>query len=74
MNIVKDMRTLKAMQKRGFVTFCNQTGSKIHGLYSSNMFVCYYVDSAKSHFVYNGKTYTEKYFDGCFFPFVVEVE
>ncbi len=72
MKTVKNMNTLKAMQKKG-VIFCNQTGSKISGLYSNKLFTCYYVDSAPLIFEYKGNIYGEKYFDGCFYPFVVEL-
>ena len=73
MGVVKNMNTLKAMEKLGLVKFCEQTGEKITGLYSSRGFTCYYVDEAKINFMYKGKKYTQEYFSGCFFPYVVEV-
>lgn len=73
MNIVKDLRVLKAMRKQG-VKFCDQTGEKIHGLYDKRLFTCYYVDEAPSQFIYKGKKYGQKYFDGCFMPYIIELE
>ena len=74
MKVVKNLNTLKAMAKMGFVEFCDQTGEKIKGLYSSKTFTCYYVDDANMSFQYKGKTYERKFFDGCFYPYVVEIE
>jgi hypothetical protein len=59
MIIIKDMRVLKALQKRGFVEIHEET----------NMFG--YVRDGKHSFVYKNKTYFTKYFDGCFYPFVI---
>ena len=73
MDIVKNMNTLKAMQKMGFVKFCEQTGEKITGLYSSKLFTCHYIDEAKLEFEYKGKKYGQKYLSGCFNPYVVEL-
>ena len=70
--IVRDIKTLKEMQKLGFVTFCKETGTKIKGLYSNETFICCYIDSAET-FEYKGKKYTEKYFSGCFYPYLVEL-
>ena len=73
MNIVKNINTLKAMKKRGFVKFCDQTGEKITGLYDNRKFTCYYIYEAKLSFEYKGKKYGQKYFDGCFYPFIIEL-
>jgi len=70
--IVKNLNTLKAMQKMGFVKFCDQTGEKIHGLYDRKLFTCYYVYEAEQNFTYKGKKYGQKYFSGCFMPYVIE--
>ena len=74
MRTVTNMNTLKAMRKRGLVKFCGDTGSKITGLYGGRSFICYYVDGANINFTYKGGVYTQKYFDGCFFPYVVQVK
>lgn len=73
MNIVENMSTLRAMQKRGFIEFCDQTGKTIETLYSKQKHTCYYVNDGKFSFTYKGKEYGIKYFDGCFMPFVVEL-
>ena len=70
--VVKNMNTLKAFEKRGLVIFCSDTGTKITGLYGGNSFTCYYIDSA-CNFEHKGKKYREKYFSGCFYPYLVEV-
>jgi len=72
--VVKNMNTLKAMQKMGLIEFCEQTGEKIHGLYDSHMFTCYYINEAPFTFEYKNKTFGQKYFSGCFMPYVVEYE
>ena len=72
MKVVTNLNTLKAMQNYG-VVFCNDTGSQICGLYSNKKFKCYYVDSAPHKFEYKGKMYGERYVDGCFNPYVVEL-
>lgn len=73
MKIVRNMNMLKSMQKKGFIELHHQTGRKITGLYSNKEFTCYYVDAGMLFFKYNGKKYTTKYFDGCLFPYIVEV-
>ena len=74
MEIVKNLNTLKAMAKRGLVEFCDQTGFKIRGLYSRDTFTCYYVWEGKDRFEYKGQSYGIKYFDGCFYPYVVKLD
>ena len=71
--IVNNLNTLKAMEKKGFIKFCDQTGEKITTLYSNKTMVCYYIDEGDSSFTYKGKKYGVKYLDGCFYPFVVEL-
>lgn len=77
MKIVKNMNTLKAMRKRGLISFCNDTGKKITGLYSNNKHTCYYVDDSASgfnQFEYNNKQYKLEYLSGCFYPYIIERE
>lgn len=73
MKIVKNLNTLKAMQRLGFIKFHHQTGEQITGLYSSKKFTCYYVDDGKYFFTYKGKKYGTTYISGCFCPYVVEL-
>lgn len=56
--IVKDRRTLKAMEKRGLIS---------QHEYSEFP----QVDADLSQFAYKDRTYWIKYFEGSFFPFVV---
>jgi hypothetical protein len=71
--VVKNIPLLREMEKAGFVKLHHQTGKRVGLLYSSKTTVATYVYEAKNHFVFLGKTYEEKYFDGCFMPFVVEI-
>lgn len=71
--IVNDMRLLRKFKRMNLVTFHNQTGTKITGLYSSKKFTCTYIDSAKT-FEHEGYCYQEKYFDGCFCPYLVRTK
>jgi hypothetical protein len=77
---VQDMRTLKALERRGLIVFHSQTGSKITGLYSHDKFTCYYIDgigpNAESSydFVYNNRRFKIEYVSGCFCPYVKEIE
>lgn len=72
MKIVENLNTLKAMERKGLITFHNQTGTKIQGLYSDQKFTCYYIADGLSNFDYKGKKYSTRYFSGCFCPYVVE--
>jgi len=59
MNIIKDTRKLNAMIKRSFIT-------------DTKYGVLPQIDSELTSFDYKGKEYKVKYFDGSFYPFVVE--
>lgn len=72
--VIRDISLLKKMEKQGFVKFHPQTGTKIHGLYDKNLFICTYVDEADPIFQYKNRVYGQKYFDGCFYPYVVEYQ
>lgn len=73
MQTVRNMNTLKAMAKAGFIELHKQTGTKIKGLYSPNSFTCYYVYEGHFNFWYKGEAYGVRYFDGCFYPYVVKL-
>jgi hypothetical protein len=70
---VKNMNTLKAMERKGLIELHRQTGSKIAGLYSNQKFTCYYVHDGLTQFQYKKQWYGIKYFSGCFFPYVVKL-
>jgi len=72
MQTVRNLNTLKAMERAGHIKLHRQTGSKITGLYRREKFTCYYVDEGSYSFDYKGKKYGVKYFDGCFCPYVVQ--
>ena len=59
MNIVSDKRKLNAMIKRGLIS------NTEYGILPQ-------IDSELTSFNYKGKEYQVKYFDGSFYPFVVE--
>ena len=70
--VVKNANLLRSMEKQGLIMFHPQTLTKITGLYSSKKFTCYYIDEAPYRFVYKGRTYGQKFFSGCFCPYLVE--
>lgn len=70
--VIKNINRLKLMEKRGLIKFCNQTGTKIKALYSDESFICTYIDEAPFLFEFEGEMYGQKYFSGCFYPYVVK--
>jgi len=70
--VVRNMNLLKSLERQGFIEFCAQTGTKISGLYSNKTFTCYYINEAPDQFTYKGRTFGQKYFSGCFYPYLVE--
>jgi hypothetical protein len=72
MKIVKDLDMLQDMRQHK-VVFHEHTGTLITGLNSDVPFMCYYVLDAPFKFEYKGKMYAEMYFDGCFYPYIVEL-
>ena len=73
--IVRDMRTLNAMAKRGLIKLDKSTGETVwwNGQSSKAYYVDDYGDNAQwpGVFEYKGNRYTLTYFDGCFCPYVV---
>ena len=59
--IIKNMNTLKAMERRKLIELTSDT--KKFG----------YVNDGKINFEFNGSKYKIKFFDGCFYPFVIKV-
>lgn len=69
--MVRNMNTLKMLEKANLIKFHYQTGTKISGLYDNKLFTCYYIDSSTStRFTYKNKSYEVKYLSGCFCPYV----
>lgn len=73
--VVCDMRVLKAMERRGFITLHHQTGEKV-GHWTGMTCRAWYVDGPGPDvhpykpFEYKGVQYELRYFDGCFHQFV----
>jgi hypothetical protein len=70
--IVTDYRTLKAMERRGFIVAKDGHGTHWSGVTVRNYFVN---EGPALHnwfdvFTYNGVDYRLRYVDGCFYPFV----
>lgn len=61
MKIIKDQRTLRALERAGHVVRCPGRA---------------YVDetASGSEFKHGGRNYRLRYFDGCFFPFVTLID
>ena len=70
--IVRDLRTLRGMEKKGHITFHEDTGKILYPY--GHKWKCVYIGGyQKWNFEYKGKKYSIEYFSGCFCPFVVEV-
>lgn len=65
---VRNMNTLKAMQRAGLIKLHKDTGTKINGR------TIYYIDDLTEGtpytFYFKNKPYMLKYLSGCFCPFV----
>ena len=72
--IVRNMNVLKAMERQGLIKLHEQTGTRIESLYGNKVFTCYYIDEGLFNFEYKGETYTTKYIDGCFMPYVFKIK
>lgn len=70
--IVKNARLLKRLERLNLIKFHPQTLTKIRGLYSDERFICYYIDEAPYKFEFEDRIFGQKYFDGCFQPYLVE--
>lgn len=68
-NIVKDLNTLKAMEKAGFIKLHHHTGKTVKNTMGGET-KAWYVDYCKPFFEFKGYKYMEKYLSGCFQPFV----
>jgi hypothetical protein len=71
--VVRNLNTLKAMERAGHIKLHSQTGTKITGLYTRDKFTCYYVDEGYNQFNYKGKLYGVRYSSGCFYPYVIKL-
>jgi hypothetical protein len=74
--VVPDLASLKAMARAGLIRLHADTGQKVRH-WTGRMVTAFYVDgtgSGDEPFVYKGRHYRLKYFDGCFSPFVVDMD
>lgn len=70
--ILKNLNTLKALEKRKFITLHSHTGQKVW--WNGQSFKTYYIeDYSQRTFSYNNRNFECKYVDGCFYPFVFEI-
>lgn len=72
MKFVKNMNTLRAMERAGHIELHQDTGTKKEGIYFTQKRTIYYVNDGRHTFTYKGKQYHTKYFDGCFCPYIIE--
>ena len=70
--IVTNSNLLKKLKRLGIIKFHPQTLTKITNLYSNKKFICYYIDEAPYEFEFEDRIFGQKYFDGCFQPYLVE--
>lgn len=72
--IVKDYRILKALERRGFIVCKDGYARHWTGHTVRNYFVAAgpKLENRFEPFEYKGKQYKIEYFDGCFYPFVIE--
>ena len=66
MEIIKDLRTLKAIAKKYDLEFCRRYKYYIGDPYENHK-----GESLPYTFKHKEKTYKLKYFDGCFKPFLI---
>lgn len=78
-SIVRDFRTLKALERKGFIT-CdgNPKSRERHWTGAAVRVITCHEGPRLNHwydrFTHNGHEYQLQYFDGCFHPFVVRLD
>ncbi len=68
--VVQDKRLLNSMEKAGLITLHPQTGKTVY--WNNQPIKAWYIDEAPYKFEFGGNTYGQKYFDGCFCPYLVK--
>ena len=68
--MVREIGTLKAMEKQGLIELHEHTGKKVTWYYGD--VTAWYVQDGQRSFEFRGKKYESKYVDGCFYPFIFE--
>jgi coproporphyrinogen III oxidase-like Fe-S oxidoreductase len=69
-DIVKNIRLLKKFGSAGLLELHEQTGTQVYVGWAQCYTKCYYIYDCKE-FQVDGFSFHEKYFDGCFMPFLV---
>ena len=69
MNVVTDIRMLRAMAKAGHVRLHEHTGRRMLNAFGAETKVCY-VDDVPFSFVFRGRRYGVRWVDGSFCPYV----
>jgi hypothetical protein len=69
-DIIKDIRLLKKLGKSGLLELHEQTGTQVYVSWAHSYTKCFYIFGC-SAFNVDGFSFREKYFDGCFMPFLV---
>lgn len=72
-SIVRDIRTLRKLSKMGVLTLHEQTGLLVRSFWGGYI-RAWYINAATVFSVENVGVFREKYFDGCFCPFLVRAE
>jgi len=70
MQLVNDLRTLKALEKAGFITLHPHTGKTVTNLVGGKVKAWYIDDYDRPYFTYKGVNYNCKYVSGSFYPYV----
>ena len=72
-DIVRDIRTLRKLSKMGVLTLHEQTGLLVRSFWGG--FVrAWYIETASTFSVEGAGIFCQKFFDGCFCPFLLRTE
>ena len=69
-SVVKDIKQKKKLEKKGLITLHSQTGKTVY--WNNQPGKAWYIDEAPYRFEFEGRTFGQQYFDGSFFPYLVE--
>ena len=72
-SVVRDIRTLRKLSKMGMLTLHEQTGLLVRGFWGGYV-RAWYIETAMTFSVEGAGIFREKYFDGCFCPFLIRAE
>lgn len=69
---IRDLSTLKKLEKAGYITLHHHTGKTVNGLFGP-VKAWYIQDNTASSFEHDNRKFEIEYVDGCFYPFVFEI-